>query len=152
MLFLTLWKKICEGYNVKTKLENTNYGSSSLKDFLGWLKLEENKKLCECGVLFVVTLQALGLQLCWQWNLSYVFLKDSFIGDRRNTLFCRIFLNGCFGIRCKSLGLSAFTVIPVLHNCFYISVWFFKNVCIYFRRTSSRRRKLKQKLPEVQFK
>ena len=48
---------------MKTKLENTNYGSSNLKDFLGRLKLKENKKLCECGVLFVVTLQALGLQL-----------------------------------------------------------------------------------------
>ena len=80
-----------------------------------------------------------------------VFIE--FIVDRRNTLFCRMLLNGCLGNQTQIIRhKSASTVIPVFYTCFYISFSFLKMYGYIFAEHFSRRRELMQKLPELLFK
>ena len=77
---------------------------------------------------------------------------SSFIVDQRNTLFCRMLLNGCFGNQAQIMRSACFHCYSSFLYLFLYFLLIFKNVCIHFRRTFSKRRELVQKLPDLSLK
>ena len=80
------------------------------------------------------------------------FKISHYLSSIGGTLFCRMLLNGCFGNQAQIMRSACFHCYSGFLYLFLYFLLIFKNVCIYFRRTFSKRRELVQKLPDLLFK